>query len=96
MVEQYLKERGYTDENIGKIMAVLNDKDAYQYALSTGDVQGAYDKLMNKEKPEVHNLNDWFSSFSKEVPEDAKSLSIALTKFARFVQSELDKNKASQ
>lgn len=96
MIEQTLKQRGYTDDNIGKIMAVLNDKEAYEYAMRTGNVQGAYELVEKKGKPEVHNLNDWFSSFSGEAHEDAKALSIALTKFSRWVQSEVDKKKASQ
>lgn len=37
-----------------------------------------------------------FSTFCVEKPEDAKEFSIALTKFARFVQSTLDKSSKPQ
>lgn len=54
----------------------------------------AYDMTQPKEKEPQHNLLDFFSSFNDEHHEDAKSLSIALTKFARWVQSQSDKSKA--
>lgn len=96
MIEQTLKQQGYSDDNIRKIKAIMADKEAYEYALKTGNAEGAYAMIENKEKKEDHNLMEFFSSFSKEVPEDARSLSIALTKFSRWVQSQTDKNKASQ
>lgn len=42
------------------------------------------------------DLNTWFSSFATDAPEDAAALSSSLTKFARYVQSALDKSKASK
>lgn len=96
MIEQTLRQQGYSDENIKKIMAIMADKEAYDYALKTGNAEGAYAMIENKEKKENHNLMEFFSSFSKEVPEDAKSLSIALTKFSRWVQSQTDKNQEKE
>ena len=45
-------------------------------------------------QPTMPAMDDWFSSFLKESTEDAESLSKGLTKFARYVQSQVDKNKA--
>lgn len=93
--EQVLKMQGWSDENIAKLKAITNNPEAYQYALKTNDLNGAYEMCKPKEKEPQHNLLEFFSSFSDEHHEDAKSLSIALTKFARWVQSEVDKKKAS-
>lgn len=92
--EQVLKMQGWSDENIGKLREIANHPEAYQYALKTNDLNGAYEMCKPKEKEPQHNLLEFFSSFSNEHHEDAKSLSIALTKFSRFVQSEVDKKKA--
>lgn len=92
--EQILKMQGWTDENIAKLQAITGNQEAYQYAMRTKDLNGAYEMTKPKEKEEKHNLLEFFSSFSDEHHEDAKSLSIALTKFARWVQSETDKKKA--
>lgn len=91
--EQLLRQQGWTEENIEKLRVISNNPDAQQYALKTGDLKTAYEMASPKEKLEVHNLNEWFSSWAKESPEDSKSLSVALTKFSRFVQSETDKNQ---
>lgn len=92
--EQTLKMQGWSDENIGKLKVILNHPEAYQHALKTNDLNAAYDIAKPKEKEPQHNLLDFFSSFSNEHHEDAKSLSIALTKFSRWVQSQTDKSKA--
>ena len=94
--EQLLKMQGWSDENIAKLQAISNNQEAYQYAMRTNDLVGAYEMTKPKEKEQQHNLLEFFSSFSEENHEDAKSLSIALTKFARYVQSSIDKNKTSQ
>lgn len=90
-----LRILGCSDQHIAKAKAILDNPDAHAYAMRTGDFEGAYLMTLPKEKSEI-DLNEWFSSFTTEMPEDAKSLSIALTKFSRFVQSEVDKKKASQ
>ena len=92
--EQILKMQGWTDENIAKLQAISSNPEAYQYAMRTNDLNGAYDMCKPKEKEPEHNLLEFFSSFSDTHHEDAQSLSIALTKFARHVQSEVDKKKA--
>lgn len=88
--------QGWSDENITKLKEIANNPEAYQYALKTNDLNGAYEMCKPKEEEPQHNLLEFFSSFSNEHHEDAKSLSIALTKFSRFVQSEVDKKKASK
>lgn len=93
--EQILKNQGWSDENIAKLQAISSNPQAYNHAMQTGDINTAYQMTLQKEKPEVHNLNEWFGSFCKEDPDNAKSLSIALTKFARYVQSQCDKLKDS-
>ena len=94
--EQILRMQGWSDENIEKLRVIANNQEAYQYALRTNDLTGAYKMTQPKEKEPSHNLMEFFSSFSTDEPESAKELSIVLTKFARWVQSEVDKNKASQ
>lgn len=69
---------------------IASNPEAQEYALKTSDLDGAFQMCQPKEKSEV-NLNEWFSSFVESQPEDAKSLSIAMTKFARFIQSSVDK-----
>lgn len=94
LILQTWKAQGYSDDDIQKMSAVLNHPEAMNHAKNTGDFQAAYAMTLPKEEPKV-NLNEWFSSFATELPDDAKSLSIALTKFARFIQSEVDKKKPS-
>lgn len=101
-VIQTLKAQNYKPEEIEMIMAVMNDPIAYQYAIANQNFHEAYkmtaaykQKQQQNEKPKFDiDLNAWFSSFATESPEDAKSLSISLNKFARHVQSMTDKNKA--
>lgn len=95
--EQLLKQQGWSDDSIQKFKTISSNPEAYQHALKTGDLQGAFDMCQPKaeEKLESHNLVDFFGSFANELPEDAKSLSIALSKFSRWVQSQTDKNKES-
>lgn len=92
--EQLLKMQGWSDENIAKLKVIVSNPEAYQYALKTGDLNAAFAMCQKKEKEPQHNLLEFFSSFSDAEPESAKELSIALTKFARYVQSEVDKKKA--
>lgn len=94
--EQFLRQQGWSESDIEKLRVISTNPQAHQYALKTSDLNGAYNMCQPKaeEKPQLHNLNEWFSSFAGEFPEDAKSLSINLSKFARFVQSQTD--KASQ
>jgi len=94
--EQILRMQGWSEENIEKLRIIASNPEAYQYALRTNDLTGAYNMVVPKEKEQNHNLMEFFGSFSDEQPESAKELSIQLTKFARWVQSEVDKNKASQ
>lgn len=91
--EQLLKMQGWTDENIMRLKAIVGNPEAHQYAMKTNDLNGAFAMTQKKEESGI-NLNEWFGSFSDAQHEDAKSLSIALTKFARFIQSEVDKKKA--
>ncbi|MEG1695602.1 MAG: hypothetical protein RR282_00735 [Acinetobacter sp.] len=93
MIEQTLKQRGYSDSDIAKINAVMSNPQAYQHAVLTSDFDAAYAMTLPKEKSETYNLSEWFSSFVEKMPEDAKSLSIAMSKFARWIQSETDKKK---
>lgn len=93
--EQILKQQGWSDENIAKLHAISSNPQAYQHAMQTGDINSAYQMTLPKEKGPQHNLLEFFSSFTKDEPDDAKSLSIALTKFARYVQSQCDKLKDS-
>lgn len=93
--EQILKMQGWSDENINKLKAIKDNPEASNYASKTGDLEGAFKMTQPKEKLESHNLMDFFSSFANELPDDAKSLSIALSKFSRYVQSETDKRKPS-
>lgn len=92
MLEQILKQQGYSDDNIAKIKVVMSNQEAYQYAMTTGNFEAAYSMAIGKEKPSL-TLDEWFSSFLKERPEDAEALSNGLTKFARYVQSMTDKGK---
>jgi hypothetical protein len=71
----------------------MADPEAYQLAMRTGNFESAYKLATDKVKP-VISLDEWFSSFLKDSPEDAESLSKGLTKFARYVQSHVDKSKA--
>ena len=95
MIEQVLKQQGYSDENIAKIKVVMSNQEAYQYAMSTGNFEAAYNMAVGGEKPPI-SLDKWFSSFLQDSPEDAAALSTGLTKFARFVQSMTDKGKTPQ
>lgn len=95
MLEQTLRQQGYSDENIARIKVVMADQEAYQYAMNTGNFEAAYKMATDKVKP-VISLDDWFSSFLKDKPEDAEALSVGLTKFARYVQSNVDKSKAPE
>lgn len=90
-IEQTWKAQGYNDADIAKMSAVMNHPDACKYALETRDFEKAYQMTLPKEESQI-NLNTWFSSFIDSEPDDAKSLSIALTKFARFIQSQVDKS----
>lgn len=90
-----LKRQGYSDDNIQKINDVMCHPQAYKYAMSTGNFESAYAMVEAERKPQEHDLNEWFSQFAKSVPNDAKDLSVSLTKFARFVQSSVDKNQPS-
>lgn len=92
MLEQILKQQGYSDDNIAKIKVVMANQEAYQYAMNTGNFEAAYAMAVGEEKPSL-TLDEWFSSFLKEKPEDAEALSSGLTKFARYVQSMTDKGK---
>lgn len=92
-IEQTLKAQGCTEQQIEMAKIVGRNPEAYSYAMRTGDMAGAYAMCQPKKEESAIDLNKWFSSFSEAQHEDAKSLSIALTKFARFIQSEVDKNK---
>ena len=92
MLEQTLREQQYSEEEIQKIKAVMSDPEAYQYAMQTRNFVAAYQMVLDKEKPTV-SLDSWFSSFVRDKPEDAKALSVSLTKFARYVQSSVSKGK---
>lgn len=96
MIEQTLKQRGYSDSDIAKINAVMMNPQAYQHALQTGNFEAAYAMTQPKEKSETYNLSEWFSSFCEKQPEDARGLSIAMSKFSRWIQSETDKKKPSE
>ena len=84
--EQLLKAQGWTDENINKLKAVVNNPEAYQYAMKTSDLNGAFKMTQTKEI----NLNDWFQSFVSDRPSDAETLSIALTEFSEYVRSKVE------
>lgn len=90
-IEQTWRAQGYSDADIAKMSAVMNHPEACKHALETRNFDEAYQMTLPAEKEPQHNLLAFFSSFSEDCPDDAKSLSIALTKFARFVQSEVDK-----
>lgn len=92
-IEATLKAQGITDEQIAMAKVVASNPEAQNYAMRTGDFAGAYAMCQPKEESKI-DLNSWFGSFVDAQPEDAKSLSIGLTKFARFIQSEVDKKKA--
>lgn len=94
--EQILRMQGWSDENIAKLKAISSNKEAYDYAMRTQDLNGAYNMVQPKEKEQKHNLLDFFSSFSDAEPESAKELSIQLTKFSRWVQSQTDKNQEKE
>lgn len=81
--EQILKMQGWTDENIERLKAVLNNPKASAYAHKTGDFNKAYEMT----KP---SINDWFESFLVEHKSDAETLSIALTEFAEFVRFKVE------
>lgn len=93
-IEQLWRSQGISDENIVKMKVVMNNPDALKHAIETKDFESAYAMTQPKEKEQNHNLMEFFSSFASEMPEDAKSISVSLTKFARWVQSQTD--KASQ
>lgn len=93
MSDDILKQHGFSEIEIAKINAVMGNQEAYQVAVSTGDFDRAYRMTQPKEKEQNHNLMEFFSSFSKDNPESAKELSIQLTKFARWVQSQTSKTK---
>ena len=84
--EQLLKAQGWTDENISKLKAITNNREAYEYAMKTNDIEGAFKMTQTKEI----NLNDWFQSFVSERPSDAETLSIALTEFSEYVRSKTE------
>ena len=90
-IEQTWKAQGYNDADIAKMSAVMSHPEACKYALETRDFEKAYQMTLPKEESSI-NLNEWFGSFIESQPDDAKSLSIALTKFSRFVQSQVDKS----
>lgn len=96
-ITQMLAAQNYKPEEITMIVAVMNNPVAYQHAMTTGNFKAAYEMTLPvaEEKPEdlSIDLNTWFSSFAKEMPEDASALSASLTKFARYVQSVTDKSK---
>jgi hypothetical protein len=94
-IEQTLRSQGCTEEQIAQAKVIIKNPDAYAYAMRTLDFAGAYEMCKPKEESQI-DLNEWFGLFVEAHPEDAKSLSIGLTKFARFVQSSVDKKKASQ
>lgn len=93
LIEQAWRSQGYSESDIQKMLAVMNHPEAHKHALETKDFNAAYAMTLPKEESKI-DLNLWFSSFTEAQPEDAKSLSIALTKFSRYVQSEVDKKKA--
>lgn len=95
-IEQLWRSQGHSDENIAKMKAVMNHPEALKHATNTGNFEQAYAMTLPKEKEQNHNLMEFFSSFASEMPEDAKSLSVALTKFSRWVQSQTDKTKPSK
>ena len=89
--EQLLRLQGWSDERINKLKAVALHQDASQHLRQTGDLDGAYNLTLPKKKPEVDTLSELIESFAQERPNDAESLSIALTEFAEFVQSKVEK-----
>lgn len=96
MSDLLLKQQGFSDSDIAKINTVMKHPQAYQHALQTGNFEEAYAMTQPKEKSEPYNLSEWFSSFCDKQPEDARSLSIAMSKFSRWIQSETDKKKPSE
>lgn len=92
--EQILKAQGWTDEGIKKLRVILANPEAYQYALKTSDIEGAYKMTLPKEKDQSLDLVNFFKSYVSEYPEDAQKLSSALSEFSTFVQLEVDKKKA--
>lgn len=105
-IKQILLSQGYKQEEVDKIIVVMNDPVAYQHALTTRNFNEAYtmtqqykdEQKAQAEKSAVSDidLSSWFSSFVVEAPEDAKALSASLTKFARYVQSMTDKGKTPE
>lgn len=93
-IEQTWKVQGYSDTDIAKMSAVMNHPLACEHAIKTRDFETAYKMTLPIEKEPQRTMLEFFSSFCEVHPDDSKSLSIALTKFARFVQSEVDKDKA--
>lgn len=92
--EQILKMQGWSDANIAKLQSIMTNAEAYQYAMKTSDLEGAYKMTLPKEKDPSHDLVNFFKSYVAEFPDDAKNLSTALSEFATFVQLESDKEKA--
>lgn len=92
--EQILKRQGWSDEDIGKLKAISLHADAYQHLANTKDLDGAYKLTLPKQRPTTETLGELLESFAKERPNDAESLSIALTEFSEFVQKSLDNKKA--
>lgn len=88
--EQMLKMQGWSNENIEKLRLISENPEAYSHAMKTKDLSGALAMCQPQEKPQI-NLNDWFLAFTQERPSYAESLSIALTEFAEFVQSKVEK-----
>lgn len=92
-IEQLWRAHGISEQNIAKMKIIMDHPEALKHATDTGNFEQAYAMTFPKEKEQNHNLMEFFSSFANEMPEDAKSLSVALTKFSRWVQSQTDKQK---
>lgn len=78
----------YSDEQIQKLQAIASNPQALQHAQTTGDFNTAYE--MTQPKKQEITLDHWFSEFTKEKPNEAETLSIALTEFSDFVRSKID------
>jgi hypothetical protein len=94
-IRTVLKAQGHSDADIDKIIAVMNHPEAFKYATQTKDFDTAYKMTLPKEEIKTQaSLDQWFSEFCKVSPNDAEELSKYLTKFSRFVQSSVDKQKS--
>lgn len=75
--------------------AVMNNTEALKHATATNDFDAAYKMTLPKEEIKTQaSLDQWFSEFCKVSPSDAEELSKYFTKFSRFVQSSVDKQKS--